>query len=270
MRAALVTEYRKLTTTRLWWVLLVTMAGYMAFLGAVMAFFLTAEGGATTGPTGEPAPPLDPVTAARTIYTLAPTLGYVFPVVVGALAVTSEYRYMTITPTFLAEPRRTTVLVAKLLSSLPVGLVFGVVGTLSTVAAGAGVLALRGEPTALGDGEVLRTIGLSVLVLAVWTLVGVGFGSALTHQVAAIVTLLAFTQLVEPTLRLVMGVVEPLAGLAKWLPGAAGEAVTGVSFYSSTGLNDLLPWWQGLLVLLGYGLVLAAVGRVTSLRRDIT
>ena len=30
MRAALVTEYRKLVTTRLWWILLLCMAVYMA------------------------------------------------------------------------------------------------------------------------------------------------------------------------------------------------------------------------------------------------
>ncbi len=42
MSAALRTEYRKLVTTRLWWVLVVGSAGYMAFLGAVMAFAFTA------------------------------------------------------------------------------------------------------------------------------------------------------------------------------------------------------------------------------------
>lgn len=268
MIAALLTEYRKLVTTRLWWGLLICMAVYMVFLGAMMAFILTVDG-AMGGP-GEPAPALDPAAIANTIYTLAPSLGYVFPVIVGAMAVTGEYRHMTVTPTFLAEPRRGRVLLAKLISSLPVGLVFGAVGTLSTVAAGAGVLALRGEPTMVTDPEVLRTIGLSILVLAVWTMVGVGFGTVLTHQIAAIVTLLAFTQFVEPLLRMLLGSFESTAEAAKWLPGAAGEAVTGASFYSTTGIAELLPWWQGLLVLLGYGIVLAAIGRVTTLRRDIT
>ena len=38
MRAALVTEYRKLVTTRLWWILLLAMAVYMAFLAAVLGW----------------------------------------------------------------------------------------------------------------------------------------------------------------------------------------------------------------------------------------
>ena len=37
MRAALVAEYRKLVTTRLWWVLLIVLAAYLAFMGGVLA-----------------------------------------------------------------------------------------------------------------------------------------------------------------------------------------------------------------------------------------
>lgn len=275
MIAALRTEYRKLVTTRLWWALLLCMALYMAFLGAVMAFTFTVEGGTTGmsgGLGGDPAaaPELDDGAVARTVYTLAPALGYVFPVVVGALAVTGEFRHMTITPTFLAEPRRNVVLGAKLLSSLVVGVLFGVVGTLSTVLPGAAVLALRDRPALLTEPETLRTVGLSILALAVWTMVGVGFGTVLTHQVAAIVTLLAFTQFVEPLMRIFLASFDATEGVAKWLPGAAGESVTGSSLYSSMGMADLLPWWLGLLVLVGYGLVLAAIGRMTALRRDIT
>ena len=43
MNAALRTEYRKLVTTRLWWILLLSMAAYMAFLAAIMAFALTQD-----------------------------------------------------------------------------------------------------------------------------------------------------------------------------------------------------------------------------------
>ena len=76
--------------------------------------------------------------------------------------------------------------------------------------------------------------------------------------------------IVEPILRMLLGVWEQTRDLAMWLPGAAGEAITGASLYTSSGIGDLLPWWQGLLVLIGYGLLLAVVGRFTALRRDIT
>lgn len=273
MRAAVRTEYRKIVTTRLWWILLLAMGAYMAFLAAIMAFALTRDPASMTGgmPGAGPSPTMSGEVAARTVYTLATSLGYVFPVIVGSLAVTAEFRYLTITPTFLAEPRHTVVLVAKMLSSVAVGLLFGVVGTLATVGAGAGVLAVLGKPAYLTDPVVLRSVGLSMLALTVWTVVGVGFGALLTSQVAVIVVLLAFTQFVEPILRLVLSQFAATDGIAKFLPGAAGEAITGASFYTASGLaTSLLSSWQGLLVLLGYAIVFALIGRVTTLRRDIT
>lgn len=272
MRAALVAEYRKFVTTRMWWVLLITMAAYMAFIAAVMAFALTTDpSGMTQGmPGGESAPPIPPLEVAQAVYTLAPTLGYVFPVIVGALSVAGEFRHMTITPTLLAEPRRDVVIGAKLVASLPVGVLFGVAGVLSTLLPGAAVLATMGDGAFLTDPEVLRTAGWAVVALTLWALVGVGFGAALKNQVVGIVVILAFTQLVEPILRVALGMIDGTEGVAKFLPGAAGEAIAGSSFYSASGLGDLLSRGEGILVLVAYGLVLAAIGRFTTFRKDIT
>jgi len=274
MRAALVTEYRKLVTTRLWWVLLASMAAYMVFLGGVFAFSFTVTGaggtGSTTGMTDVNGALLPPREIAIAVYTLATSLGYVFPVIVGALSFTGEVRHHTLTPTFLAEPRRGVVLTAKMLSSLPMGLVFGLVGTISTAGAGAAVLALRGHDTFLTDAAMLRTIGLSVVALTVWCSVGVGFGAVVTNQVASVVVLLAFTQFVEPLLRVLLGQFDAVAAAAKFLPGAAGEAITGGSFYSTSGLAELLNPWQGFGVLVAYAVVFAVVARLVTLERDIT
>lgn len=269
MRAALVTEYRKLVTTRMWWVLLATMAVLMAFFGAFMAFAVTAPGDAGMNG-GQEVPPLPDLEAALSAYSIAAGFGYVFPVIAGALSVTNEFRHMTITPTLLAEPRRTVVLLAKLVGAVPVGVVFGVVGTASTVAGAAGVLAATGHDPSLGEPEVLRGLGLSVLALVLWTLIGVAFGTVLKNQVAAIVVVLAYNQLVEPLVRLFLGTTDWGAGIVQFLPGAAAEALVGSSFFTAVGAGELLSWWQGLLVLLGYVVVLAAVGRLTTLRRDIT
>lgn len=272
MTTALRVEYRKLVTTRLWWVLLLAMTAYMAFLAAIMAYTLTLQPDAFAGPFADPgAEPLGAARLAQTLYTLATSLGYVFPVIVGALAMTGEFRHQTITPTLLAEPRRTVVLVAKMLSSVVLGLLFGLVGTLATVGAGAGALALLGEDPALSEPIVLRSAGLSVLALVVWTVVGVGFGTLMTNQVAVIVVLLAFTQFVEPLLRVVLGQLDWAEGLAKFLPGAAGEAITGASFYVDSGIGpDLLSSWEGLGVLLAYAVLFAVLGRLVTLRHDIS
>jgi ABC-2 type transport system permease protein len=261
-------ELRKLLTTRLWWILLLALAAYMAFLAAILAVAFTRPE-SLGGAGGGAAPGLDPTTLATTIYTLPASAGYVFPLVVGALAVTTEFRYQTITTTFLAQPHRGVVLWAKLASSLAVGLILGVVSTLVTAAVGAGVLAAMGESTQLSDPAVQRTLLLTTLTMGVWAVVGTGFGAVLTNQVASIIVVLAFTQFVEPILRVFLGTNEATSGIARFLPSAAGEALAGGGLFGGMTQADPLAWWQGGLVLLAYALLFAAIGATTTWRRDV-
>lgn len=268
MRAALVAEYRKLVTTRMWWLLLLVMVAYMAFLAGVLGWALS-QGQATTGTSNQPVV----ITAdqvVRAVYTVSVSLGYVFPVIVGALLVTTEYRHKTLTPTLLADPSRDRLVAAKLAVGAGVGLLFGLLGTIASTGVGATVLALLHKPTGLDAASTWRTLGLSVVALGVWALIGVAVGTVITNQVAAIIVLIAFTQFVEPILRTVFALTSWGKGIGPYLPGAAGEAITGGSFYSATGMTQLLShWWAGFLVLVAYGVVLVAVGRVTTLRRDV-
>lgn len=275
MIASLMAEYRKVATTRSWWIATLVMLGYMAVMGVIMAGSLVLgmrqaeeSGVPQNGGLGGDAV-LDGMAIATSVYTLAVALGYIFPALLGALSVTTEFRHRTITPTLLAEPRRSVVLGAKLVAILPFAVLLAIAGVLGTVVGGAATLAIMGEPTLLGEPEVQRTLLLTAVALVLWALVGVGFGSVLTNQVAAIVVLLAFTQFVEPILRLLLVQFDATTGVSKFLPGAAGEAIAGSSLYVSSGLADLLPAWQGALVLLGYAVILVVIGRLTTFRRDI-
>lgn len=88
----------------------------------------------------------------------------------------------------------------------------------------------------------------------------------------SIVVVLAFTQFVEPILRTVASFVEWLASVGRFLPGAAGDALVGASFYSVLGeaATESLEWWQGGLVLVALALVFAIAGYFVSWRRDVT
>ena len=262
MSTAVSTEMRKFFSTRLWWVLLLVMAGYMAFLAAVLAFSLVES---------PEQPTVEPLDLVRSIYTVATSLGYVFPAIVGTLAVTSEFRHRTIVPTLLADPSRTRLITAKMIAAAPIGVLFGLAGTVACIGAGAGMLAALDVDPMLGEPEVWRSAALSVVALTVWALVGVGLGTALPNQVASIVTLLAFTQFVEPIARMALPALLDDAGarVASYLPGAAGEAMSGASLFNAFAPGGILEWWQGALVLVGYGLLFAVVGRLTTFRRDI-
>lgn len=262
MRAALVAEYRKLATTRLWWVLLIAMAGYLAFVSAAVAgTFAFAPEDATGLPRG--------ADAARSVYSLVNGIGYVFPLVIGSLAMTGEFRHRTITQSLLLDPDRTRFLLAKLIAVVPVGLLAGLAGTAGVLVGGAPLLAWKGDGARLGEGEVLVGILLGIVVVALWAMIGVAVGSVLSNQVAAIVVILAFTQLVEPIIRVALSQVDSLAGAASYLPGGAADSLIGASFLSTTGSVDLLPRGVAAVVLVAYVVVLAVVGRLTTLRRDI-
>ncbi len=119
MTAALRTELRKILTTRAWWINALAALGYMVLMGVILAAAFVfgnrqAESGAVTGQ-----PTLEPLDLALSVYTLAVSLGYIFPALLGAFVVTTEFRHRTITPTLLAEPRRGLVLAAKLPAVCP-------------------------------------------------------------------------------------------------------------------------------------------------------
>jgi len=268
MRAALLTEYRKLVSTRFWWILLIVMAGYLAFLAAVIAFSVNAGSGDGSG--GAPGVPASSgVEAATIVYSLINAIGYVFPLVIGSLAMTSEFRHGTITQSLLVEPRRGVLLAAKLLAAVPLGLLYGVVACVAVVVGGAPVLALAGDGAFLGDSEVLQVLVYGALVTVVWAAIGVAFGALVTNQVAAIVVIIAFTQFVEPIARVGLASVDDLAGAAAYLPGAAADAVIGASFFASMGSAEVLSRGAGIVVLLAYAGALALLARWTTLRRDL-
>ena len=266
-------EFEKVFTTRMWWLLAILLVAYVAFLAGGLGAFLgwateNPDAAASTGNTAVP-PGAD---LAPLIYSFASSVGYVFPVLLGALAVTGEFRHKTLTPTFLAEPHRSVVLGAKFASQLVMGAGLGVVAFATSVAAGAGALALFGLDTGLDASDTWALIGRGVLAMALWGAIGVGLGALVPNQVAAIVIVIAFTQFVEPVLRLAASLNDVTASIGRFLPGAASDALVGASFYSiaSAGTSQSLDWWQGGLVLLGIGVVATLVGGATTWRRDVS
>lgn len=266
MIAAIRTELLKVRTTRLWWVMLgsmvVTVAGLTALLGFVLDTTASDDAAAEGGP----------VLATGIVYSMAVGFGYVFTLVMGTLSVTGEFRYQTLTPTYLAEPRRGVVVAGKTVGQFITGVVFGIVTVALAVAVGAGLLTILGNPTGLGETSVQRSLLLSPLALGLWAVIGVGLGALIRNQVAAIVVIIAFNQIVDPILRLALGALGG-EGVVKFLPTSAAEAVAGGglgSLMSVDGSSGALSWWAGGLVLLAYGLVFVILGWVFTLRRDVS
>jgi ABC-2 type transport system permease protein len=102
-----------------------------------------------------------------------------------------------------------------------------------------------------------------ILVFILSALLGVGFGSVLTNQTAAIAVSLGWFFIGDAI------VVNLAHGTERWVPTGAATALSNLT--RGVGANfGLLTWWQGGLLLVAYGAAFAGLGSLLLTRRDIT
>jgi ABC-2 type transport system permease protein len=274
LAAASRSEVTKQFTTAGWWILAIVLVAYVGLTAAGLASaFAASATGLGDGSTS--APPVESTLIPHLVYSLASSVGYVFPLLIGTLMVTTEFRHRTLTPTFLATSRRGVVLWAKVVVGVLMGVLFAVLALIASVGPGAAVLAGFGLDTTLSAADTWAMLGRIVISLVLWTLVGIGVGTLVRNQVAAIVIVLAFTQFVEPIARVAANFVDGLSNVTKYLPGAASDALVGSSIFSTMSSQagaggTPLEWWVGGLVLAAYALVLIVLGQLVSWRRDVS
>jgi ABC-2 type transport system permease protein len=185
---------------------------------------------------------------------------FLFSLILGILGMTSEYRHQTITWSFLASPRRQRLVVAKFTAyGLVAGLGIAAVATLSTAIAATITLAARGFPlTASGLPQVLLGAAVSTTL---YGMLGVGLGSLIRHQAAAIAVAFGWFYYAEYLL------VWLVPSVGKWVPGGAAKSLIG---FSLDGTLTLLPAWIGGPVFLGYTVLCGLLAYAFTTRRDVT
>jgi ABC-2 type transport system permease protein len=252
-------EVLKIRTTRLWWGLLLGLTVLVVLNSALIAAFA----GADAGPGAPSLPPLDTPAGFRGALSAGFQSGYLLAAVLGTIIGATDNRHRTATQTFLATPSRARVVVAKMLAGAAFGAVYAVVTQLVSLVVVTLVAAIRGAGSQLGDGSVLRSLVLGVPGVMVWCVIGVSLGILLRNQVAAVLVAVGIIYLVDTLLSLGLHALEA-DDIVKFTPNNASTAVVeGFTGY------ELLRWWTGLLVLLGYSAVIAFSGWWLSLRRDI-
>ena len=214
--------------------------------------------------------------------------------VFGIVIITGEYRHKTATPVFLAEPRRGRVVTAKLGTGFVGALLLGALSMATGLAIGFALVAVKvhscvvRSPVGVKQGMsqlmcsaqhgvyfVANTHTMwhdwfqiapgVVLGTGLFAIYGIGLGALLKNQIVAIVTGLGFTLVVES----IIGSIWPTIG--EYLPGQAATALENAG-HAAGRLSPslLLPWWGGAIMLVIYGVALALLGTLTTLRSDIT
>ena len=249
MRHLISAELLKLRTTRLFWATILTA---LAFVPVDIGLALHTIG----QPGGQV---LDSPEGVRSVMSAASS-GSLMMLVIGIIMMAGEFRHGTVTGTFLVQPHRRQVILAKLAAAMITGIALAAATSIGTLAVALPWLSARDVSTfSYGDQVALAVVG-ALAATAVAGLVGVGIGALLPNQTLAVTITLIWALMLEALL------VGFAPEVARWLPGGATNSLSG----TPTEHGGMLPMWAGACVLTGYGLAFAAAGARIIERRDIT
>jgi hypothetical protein len=175
----------------------------------------------------------------------------------GLLLVTGEFRYGTIRPTLLFEPRRRVVLAAKLVVAALIGAVLGVACVVLSFGAGFALLAVRDVPLALSGSHALVLVVGPVAAAALTGTLGVAIGALVRNQVGAIVTLVVYALVVEGL------IFAAVPSVGRFLPATASSALGGMPD------EDLLAPGLAGAVVLAWAAAFAAAAVLRTERSDV-
>lgn len=243
-------EFRKLFTTQVWFWLLIASLALTALQVVALA--------ATTDSQ------VEYIRNASNIYGSAGS-AFIFVMVLGIIGITAEFRHQTITPTLLATPSRSAVVGSKLISYLLVGAGYAAAGVVVTLLVAVPWLSAKGFELNLTDYDIPRTLIAGFIVASLYALVGVGIGSLITNQAAAITLSIVYFLIIENLISIIPWVRE----VYPYLPGAAAQAMLIAESDREQEYWSYLTPVAGGIVLIAWGLAFSAAG-VWRMRRDVS
>lgn len=252
-------ELLKLRTGRMPLALLALAAGMTALIAVIQS--------ARAGGNGSVVPSLATHDGIIDIVTNT-GFGRLIAAVLGITVASGEFRYSTATDTYLDEPNRTTVLAAKAVAAAVAGAFFGLVAAIVATGAALGYVGGAGYGLALGAGRIAKYAGGSVLGAALMAAVGVGLGSLVRNQIAAIIAVFAWVLAVEQ----LIGAVSD--SIAAYLPITAASTVAGATSKAAMppvpSLSAPLSFAAATALLTGIAVALLVLAARTTAYRDIT
>jgi ABC-2 type transport system permease protein len=238
-------EWLKLWTTRTTWSLL---GGMLALIGLLS--FLALE----SAPSAAFQAGLGGVPVWLVVLGVLP----IFVIVLAIRAYTDEERHGSIVPTLLATPQRRRVLGAKAIVLAVAGVGFGLAASGVGVGLTVAWLGANGLASAVAPGAVVGLVARIGATAALWSVLGVGIGAAVRHQVASIVGALAWVLAVENMLD------TALPDVARFLPSHVSNAAAGFS----TGSGAVRPV-VGAVVLAGWAAASVVIADRLTAHRDV-
>jgi ABC-2 type transport system permease protein len=178
-------------------------------------------------------------------------------VALGAVGAATEFRHATAIPTFLATPRRSRLMSAKMAVYLALGLLTALSAAVLQLAIVLPWAAANGHSLAPWSATVLTPVLASTAAGAGYAGLGVAIGLLVRNQLVALMVAVGWFTVAENALAVL------LPGLSRFLPGGA---LSGVD----TDRLHLLPLYASLPLLAAWVVAISTLALRTTLRHDIT
>lgn len=263
MGGALKSELLKVTTTKLWLVIsiciFVIAIGLSLLMGVALLFGVPEE--MRSEVLGDPQ-------GAAVLWTAGNSTVRILALVMGIMAMGTEYRHKLLPDTYLGTPKRWKVISAKALVQVGMGLLYGLLTSLGGLLVSVGVGVYLDADVPLADGETWKILLLNAVTIMLWTLLGMSLGILVKNMIVAIVIGVAFAYIIEPIIAFAFMILE-------WnfwqnlTPSAATTVFMGVENPLLLAPVEPFAWWGALLVMLAWCVLPGALGALVTVRRDV-
>ena len=191
-------------------------------------------------------------------------LGQLIVVVLGTLAITSEYSTGMIRTSLTVLPRRGVVFAAKAIVLTVVTLVIATATSFAAFFVGQYLLRSTHQAATLGQPNVLRAVLACALYIALSGLFSFGIGAMLRSTAGALTAAYGFLFLVPQLAKALPS--QWYADAVRWLPG--GDVTNAITTTQRQLPQHLFTAWGEFAVFGGYTAVVLVAGALLLRRRD--
>jgi ABC-2 type transport system permease protein len=200
------------------------------------------------------------------LYTGTIFLAWVFPPILGALSVTSEFRLGTAIATFLQTPNRTRVLFAKMIIGGVGGAITGAISMLGAYLTAFAIVATTPSAAAPNPSQLIgAVVGMMTAGFAMG-MFGVAVGALIRAQIASLAVILGWLLFVE-------GIIVGIIGQAGiFLPGQMvlfAVSAPGDGTYFTQVIQGGMTSFVAVLGIIAWAVLVGVIASVTTLRKDI-
>jgi ABC-type transport system involved in multi-copper enzyme maturation permease subunit len=203
--------------------------------------------------------------ATQTSITGVALLGQLVILVLGTLALTSEYSTGMISTSLAVMPRRAVLYWSKAAVFAAVSVVIAVATSLAVFLVGQSLLHSTGESASLSQPGALRAVLLTGLFVALSGAMAYGLGAIVRNTAGGITASFGLVFLLPQLAKALPS--AWYADLERWLPG--GNILPAITSSQSQLLNPhMFSAWGEFAVFGGYAVILLGIGALLFSRRD--